>query len=56
MGHDVGYCFAVHSQDDSLTGPDGIDHLTCPVPEVTHPDLHVRQRSTQGTETRADWG
>src|SRR5579884_4547747 len=46
--NDIGDGFAVDGKGDALTGLDRIDHLARSIPKVTHPDLHVRQRSTVG--------
>jgi hypothetical protein len=46
VGHDVGDRLAVHCQGHALAGPDSIDHLACPIAQISHAYVHVRQCST----------
>lgn len=46
VGNYVGDRFAAYGEGYPLTGPYGINDTSGPIAEVTHSDLHVRQRST----------
>lgn len=46
MRDDIGDRLPMNREDHPLPGPDRVDHMARPIPQVPDTNLHVRQRST----------